>query len=146
MGKVFRKSTRETSILSKIESSREHARRNAISGVKDCSDDLSNAIAMKLVENNFVETTSKNSLEKQIKGCLEKLTKSEDFDIDYQVSPFRNIVPNPHVVSLYVTAFILEKLINHKDVVDIFGEDVDIYSCVNKQVLKFLAREKSSFL
>jgi hypothetical protein len=146
MAKVFRKSTRESSILSKIESSREHARKMAINGVKDCTDDLSNAIAMKLVEHNFIETTSKNALEEQIKGCLEKLTRSDDFDIDYQVSPFRNIVPNPHVVSLYVTAFILEKLINHKEIVDIFGDDVDIYSCVNKQVIKYLARDKSSLL
>ncbi|MEW5909997.1 MAG: hypothetical protein AB1659_09395 [Thermodesulfobacteriota bacterium] len=146
MAKVFRKSTRESSILSRIESSREHARKTAINGVKDCAEDLSNAIAMKLVEHNFVETTNKNALEDQIQGCLEKLTRSEDFDIDYQVSPIRNIVPNPHVVSLYVTAFILEKLINHKDIIDIFGEDVDIYSCVNKQVVKFLARDKSSLL
>lgn len=142
MAKVFRKSTRETSILSKIESSKEHARRMAINGVKDYMDALSNAIAMKLVEEGLVETTNKNSLEEQIKGCLEKLTRAEDFDIDYQVAPLRNLVPQPHVVSLYVTAFVIEQLINHKDTVDIFGEDLEIYSCIHRQVLKFLSREK----
>ena len=138
MAKVFRPSSRESSILSKIESSKERARRLSISGIHECIDALSNAIAMKLVENNLVETTSKNSLEEQIQGCLDKLSHAEDFDIDYQVSPFRLLVPQPNIVSLYVTAFVLEKLINHKDVIDIYGSDEEIYSCINYQVGKFL--------
>lgn len=138
MAKVFRPSTREASILSKIESSKEHARRRALSGIRDSIDLLSNGIAMKLVENELVETTSKNILEEQINGCLETLSHAEDFDVDYQVAPFRQLVPNPHVVSLYITAFVLEKLINHKVVVDIYGSDEDIYQCINKQVAKYL--------
>ena len=123
MAKVFRPSTRESNILSKIESTKEHMRRLAISRVRDCAEALSNAIATKLVENNLVETTNKNSLEVQIQKCLDKLGRSEDFDIDYQIAPLRNLVPQPQIVSLYVTAFVIEKLINHKDVVDIFGSD-----------------------
>jgi hypothetical protein len=138
MGKVFRPSTRESSILSKIESSKEHKRRLAIGGLRDCSDSLSNAIAMKLVENHLVETGNKNSLEEQIKSCLEKLSRASDFDIDYQVAPIRNLVPDFNVVSLYVTAFILESVLNHKDTVDIFGSDEDIYLTVNQQVRKHL--------
>ena len=138
MAKIFRPSTREASIISKIESSKEHARRMAISGIKDCVGDMANAISMKLVENNLVETTSKNALDEQIRLCLDKLNRAEDFDIDYQIAPYRNLVPQPHVVSIYVTAFVLEQLINHKDVVDIFGSDEEIYSVINKQVKKYL--------
>lgn len=138
MAKVFRPSSREASIISKIESSKEHARRMAISGIRDCIDPLSNAIAMKLVENSLVETTSKNSLEEQIRRCLDKLGRADDFDIDYQISPLRSLVPQPHVVSIYVTAFVLEQLINHKDTVDIFGSDEEIYTVINRQVYKFL--------
>jgi phosphosulfolactate phosphohydrolase-like enzyme len=125
-------------ILSKIESSKEYARKKAISGVRDCLEPLSNAIAMKLIENGLVETTNKNALEEQIKKSLDKLGRTEDFDIDYQTAPFRDIVSNPHVVSIYLTAFVIEKLINHKDVIDIFGSDEDIYYCINQQVIKFL--------
>lgn len=138
MPKVFRPSTSESRIISKIESSKERARRMAIRGIKDCIDPLSNAIAMKLVENNLVETTNKNSLEEQINKCLDKLSRAEDFDIDYQIAPFRNLTPQLHVISIYVAAFIIEKLINHKDIVDIFGSDEDIYFCINQQVTKFL--------
>ena len=138
MGKVFRPSSREASILSKIESTKEHARRLAISKVRDCAEPLSNSIAMKLVENNLVETTNKNALEEQIKGCLEKMGRLDDFEIDYQIAPFRNLVPQPQIVSLYVTSFVIEKLIKHKDVVDIFGSDEEIYSTINRQVIKYL--------
>ena len=138
MAKVFRPSTREASILSKIESQKEHERKRAINAIKDCIDPLSNAIAMKLVDSNLVETTNKNALEEQIKKCLEKLGRADEFEIDYQVAPIRNTVPQPHVVSLFLTAFVIEKLINHKDIVDIFGSDEDIYLSIHQQVKKFL--------
>ncbi len=138
MAKVFRPSSRESKILSRIESSKEYARRKAIGSIRDCIEPLSNAIAMKLVESNLVETTSKNVLEEQISNCLEKLTHADEFDIDFQNAPFRNIVPQPNIVSLYVTAFVIETLINHKVVVDIFGSDEEIYLCINRQVTKFL--------
>jgi hypothetical protein len=138
MGKIFRPSTRESSILSKIESTKEHLRRLAIGRVRDCSEPLANGIASKLVEHKLVETTNKNELEEQIRKSLDKLGRLDDFEIDYQVAPFRNLVPQPQIVSLYVTAFVIEKLINHKDVIDIFGSDEEIYFTINKQVKKYM--------
>jgi hypothetical protein len=139
MAKIFRPSSREARILSKIESSKEYARKKSIQSIKDHIEPLSNAIAMKLVENNLVETTNKNVLEEQILKCLEKLSRAEDFEIDYQNAPFRHIMPQPNVVSLYVTAFVIETLINHKVVVDIFGSNEEIYLCIHRQVAKFLS-------
>lgn len=140
MAKIFRPSSREATILSKIESSREFERKNAINSIRDCIEPLSNAIATKLIENNLVETTNKNSLEEQIMRCLDKLTRSEDFDVDFQIAPFRHITRDPNIVSIYTTAFVIEQLLKHKDVVDIFGSDEDIYICINRQVAKFLSK------
>ena len=138
MGKVFRPSSRESSLLNKIESSKEYARRRAINNARDNVDALGNAIAMKLVESELVETNNKNSLEEQIVGCLETLSHADDFDIDYLVAPYRQLVQHPNPVSLYVTAFLLEKLIDHKSVVDIYGSDSDVYGCIHQQVVKIL--------
>lgn len=138
MGKIFRPSHREASLLSKIESSKEHARRRTISSLRDHIESLGNAVAMKLVEKDLVETTNKNSLEEQIVKCLETLSRADDFDIDYMVAPYRQLVNQPNIVSLYLTAYLLEKLINHKSVVDIYGSDHDIYSCIHEQVVKSL--------
>jgi hypothetical protein len=85
-----------------------------------------------------VETTNKNGLEEQVHKALETLMYAEDFDVDYEVAPFRKIVAQPHIVSLYLTAFVIEKLIDHKDTVDIYGSDEEIYSCINQQIKKFL--------
>ena len=139
MAKVFRPSKGESKILSRIESSKEYARRKAIKNARDGIEPLSNAIAMKLVENDLVETTNKNVLEEQITKCIEKLSRSEDFDVDYKIAPFRHIVQNPSVVSLYITAFVIETLINHKVIVDVYGSDEEIYLCINRQVMKLLA-------
>ena len=138
MAKIFRPSSREAKILSRIESSKEYARRKAIQNARDCIEPLANAIAMKLVEDNLVETTNKNVLEEQITKCIDKLSRSDEFDIDYKIAPFRLLVQNPHVVSLYITAFVIETLINHKVVVDIYGSDEEIYLCINRQVVKIL--------
>ncbi len=138
MGKVFRPSNRESSILSRIESGKEHARRRSIGIARDNAENLANAISMKLVEDSLVETTSKNALEEQILNCIETLSKADDFDVDYQIAPMRNLVQQPNVVSLYITSFVIEKLINHKAVIDIFGSDTDIYLCIHRQVANLL--------
>ena len=138
MPKVFRPSNRESIILSKIESSKERAHKNAINSVRENIEPLSNSVATKLIEKRHIETTSKNSLEAQIAKRLEELCVAENFDIDYQIAPFRNLVPHPNIVSIYLTAFVLESLINHKDVIDIFGTDEEIYHCINNTVKKHL--------
>lgn len=139
MSKRFRPSNQgESKLISKIESSKEYERRRAINLAGDRLDPLSNSISMKLVENDLVETTNKNTLQEQIAFCLEKLIHADDFDIDYQIAPFRHIVANPHVVSLYVTAFVIEQLIKHKDIVDIYGSDEEIYTCIHNQVTRHL--------
>lgn len=138
MAKAFRPSKREETLLSKIESSKDFARRKALNRIQDCLDPLSNAIASKLIENQFVETANKNGFEEKIKKCLDKLSRADDFDIDYQTAPFRGIVPHPHVATLYVTAFVIEKMIDDKDVVDIFGSDEEIYKNIHLQIKKYL--------
>jgi len=127
-------------ILSRIETSKERARKLAIEQAKNVSEPLSNALAMKLIEEKLIQTTSKEDIQNQIAASLEKLARSDEFDIDYQVAPLRNLVPRPHIVSLYLTAFVVEELINHRSVEDIYGSDEEIYNCINRQVARFILR------
>ncbi|MDY0132810.1 MAG: hypothetical protein RBR53_09080 [Desulforegulaceae bacterium] len=143
MAKNFRPSSRESQILSRIESSRERERQQILYQLKEKADPLSNSISMKLIEKELIETNNKNGLQKQIFSCLEELSKAEDFDIDYKVAPIRGLVPNPNFVSLYLTAFIIEDLINHRDIIDIYGDDREIYSCINSEVKKHLLKSRS---
>jgi len=138
MAKVFRPSNREAKILSRIESSKERAQRHAIEQLKEVVDPLSNAISMKFIEERLVETTSKDDIQEQIARSMQKLTHAEDFDIDYQIAPIRNLVPRPNVVRLYLTSFVTEQLINHRSVEDVYGSDIEIYNCINRQVSKYI--------
>lgn len=137
MGKMFRPNNKESILLSKIESTKERKRKQAIKNMNNNIDVLCNAVSMKLVEENLVETLSKNSLEQQIHKNLEKMKNADDFDIDYKIAPYRHLVTKPNIISIYLTSFILEDLLNHKDTVDIFGSDEEIYHCINKQCIKY---------
>lgn len=138
MARVFRPSNREAKILSRIESSKERAQRLAVERLKEVYEPLSNAIAMKLIEERLIETSSKEDIQKQIAGSLQKLTRAEDFDIEYQIAPLRKLVPRPNFVALYLTSFVVEQLINHRSVEDIYGSDEEIYNCINRQVARFI--------
>jgi len=134
MAKMFYTGNRESKLLSKIESSKERERIKTISAIRENIDSFSNKVSMKLIETGLIETVSKSSVENQIVRCLDTLCRAEDFDIDYAVAPFRALISNPNIASLYLTAFVVETLINHKDVIDIYGSDDDIYFCIQKEL------------
>jgi hypothetical protein len=136
----YRPNIRESSVISRLDSAKEAARTEAINQLYEARDDLANRIAMKLIEEQLIETKSKKELERQLSGCIKTLTAAEDFDVQYQIAPWRTLVRRPNFISLYITAFIIEKLINHRSIVDIYGTDEEIYSCVHSQVNQVVYR------
>ena len=142
MAKIFYTGNREAKLLSKIESSKERERIRTISTIRDNIDSFSNKVSMKLIETGLIETVSKSSIENQIARCLDNLCKADDFDIDYAVAPLRTLISNPNIASLYLTVFIVEKLINHKDVIDVYGSDEDIYFCIQKELSNMLSNSQ----
>jgi hypothetical protein len=138
MARDFRPDARESAVISKLDQDKETQRVNALHLLREHVEALSHKIAIKLIEQRLVETTSKDELEHQIGICLRTLLAAEDFDVQYLTANVRNLVPRPHFVSLYLTAFIVEKLIDHRCVVDIYGTDEEIYRCVNNQITKLV--------
>jgi hypothetical protein len=63
---------------------------------------------------------------------------AEDFDIQFAIAQVRNLVLRPNRISLYVTAFVIEKLVNHPKVVDVYGTDEEIYNVVNQEVTRLI--------
>lgn len=135
---MFYTGNREAKLLSKIESSKERERYKTLTFIREHMESFSNKVAMKLIESGLVETVSKSSVENQIVRCLDTLCQAEDFDVDYMIAPFRTLISNPNIACLYLTAFIVEKLLEHKDVVDIYGSDEDIYFCVQRELNKLM--------
>ncbi len=138
MTREHRPNARESAVISKLDHAKESQRYNALNLLRQNLDNLSDRIATKLIEERLVDTTSKADLESQINFALQNLLTAEEFDIQYQIANVRTLVPRPHFISLYVTAYVIEKLIDHRCIVEIYGTDEDIYQCINRQVSKII--------
>ena len=85
----------------------------------------------------LIEATSIKSIQETFENQLKKIGALEEFELQMKLAPLRTLVPDPNIISLYMTQFIVEDLINHSDIQDIFGEDIDIYRAVDS-ILKIL--------
>ena len=138
MARDYRPNIRESNVISRLDSAKEAARTEAINQLYETGEDLANRISMKLIEERLIETKNKKELERQLAACIKTLVTAEEFDVQYLIAPFRTVVRRPNFISLYITAFIIEKLINHPSIVDIYGTDEEIYYSVNSQVNRLI--------
>jgi len=129
---------REETMISRLESSQQSAWGQQLSQLSNCTDELARRLSMKLVDNMFIETNNLHEIKKEVANCLGELLRAEDFDIQYVIAPLRNLISRPNRVSLYITSFIIEQLINHRSVIDIFGTDEDIYNVINQEVTRLI--------
>jgi len=130
----------ERSLASRLDRSKERQRQELLHRVRENAAEMSKRISGKLIETMLLETKSKRDVEDQIQGCLEKLLEADEFEVNYAVAPYREVVPQPNLIGLYVTSFVIERLINHDSVVDVYGTDEQIYKTILSQVHPFLAR------
>ncbi len=142
MARWFHDDRVERTLTSRLDRSKERARQDMLHRVRDNIEEIPGRVAMKLIEDELLETNSKKDIEAQLKSCLETLMESEEFDVGYFVAPYREVAAHPNTVSLYLTAFVIEKLINHRSVVDVFGSDEDIYEAINATIEPFLTRKR----
>jgi hypothetical protein len=138
VSREHRPNARESAVISRLDHAKESQRYNALNLLRQNLESLSDKIAIKLIEERLVDTTSKDELEGQIGFALQTLLTAEEFDIQYHIANVRTLVPRPHFVSLYVTAYVIEKLIDHRCILEIYGTDEDIYHCINRQVSKII--------
>jgi len=141
VAREYRPNARESAVISRLDHAKESQRYHAMNQLRENLEEIADRISMKLIEERLIETTSKADLDDQIQSALQKILESEEFDIQFATANLRTLVPRPNFVSLYVTAFIVEKLIDHKCIVDIFGTDEEIYRSVNRQVGRYIAME-----
>ncbi len=114
-----------------IDRKREQERRKMFILARDNAEMLAIKLTQRLIDRKIIETTSSESMQGVFINQLRKLIDLEDFDLQIKLAPVRTLVQDPNIVSLYFTAYIVEDLIDHADIQDIFGEDIDIYRAVD---------------
>lgn len=116
---------------SAIDRKREKERRIMIQAAYRNAEELALRIVQRLLDNNIIETSSESDIREVISRELTKIGDMEDFDIQFKIAPIRQITANPNFLSLYLTQFVTEDLINHPKIEDIFGDDIDIYKSID---------------
>ncbi len=114
-----------------IDRKREQERRRMFHHAKEHSDPLSAKVVQRLIDRKIIEATAVTSIREAIEKQLQTIGGIEEFDFQVKIAPVRTLAQDPNMVSLYLTAYIIEDLIDHPDVNDVFGEDLEIYRAVD---------------
>lgn len=93
--------------------------------------EIHNTLSQILLMEKIIETDNPAAVSDAILTGLKKALKSSEFDLKYFIAPIRGLVPRPNPVSLYMTQYIMEVIINDPDVIEIYGTDKEIYQVVN---------------
>jgi len=113
-----------------IDRDRERERRFMLQNCYKHADDLATKLVQRLMDKRIIETTSESDLRTAFTTLLTKMSDMEEFDMQFKIAPLRTLVQNPSFVSLYITQYIVEDLIEHPKVNDVFGDDLEIYQAV----------------
>ena len=94
--------------------------------------EIHNKLAQALFLNKIIETENPQAVSDLVMKGLNKAYRSNEFDFKYFIAPLRDITPRPNLLSLYVTQYILEVILNDPSVIEVYGTDLEIYKTVNK--------------
>ncbi len=114
-----------------IDRKREQERKKMFIHARDHAEMLAIKLVQRLIDKKIIETTSVDSMRTAFEKQLKSLAMLDDFDLQMKLAPIRTLVQDPNMVSLCLTQYIVEDLVDHQDIQDIYGEDIDIYRAVD---------------
>jgi hydroxypyruvate isomerase len=136
MARVFNNNAATDKTIRAIDRKREQERRFMLTQAFKNAEELSTRLVQKLIDQHIIETTSDQAMRELFVDQLRSLSNMEEFDIQFKISPLRNLANDPNFISLFLTQFIIEDLVEHPKVQDIFGDDLDIYRTVDSIMKK----------
>lgn len=114
-----------------IDRKRERERQYMLKKAYEMADDLATHLVQRLLDKKIIETDSIDEIRRSVSNELQKLQNMEDFDLQYKIAPLRQVASDPNFLSLYMTQYIIEDLIDHPRIEDVYGDDIDIYKTVD---------------
>jgi hypothetical protein len=123
-----------------IDRKRERERQFMLKKSREMAPELAVSLVQRLLDLHIIETDSAHAIQEVMARQLQQLSDMEEFDMQFKIAPIRNLTPDPNVISLYLTQFIIEDLINHTHIQDVFGDDLEIYRAVDSILSKIRPR------
>lgn len=132
------RSTNKT--IDAIDRKRERERRFMLRKAREHAEDLAISLVQRLLDEHIIETHSNQSICEVMEKQLAGLSEMEDFDMQFKIAPIRTLTQDPNLISLYMTQYIIEDLIDHPAIQDVFGDDLDVYKAVDSVLSKIRPR------
>lgn len=114
-----------------IDRKRDRERLFMLKKARENSNELAVALVQRLLDQHIIETNDVHSIQESIEKQLRAMSDLEEFEMRYKIAPIRNLTQDPNIASLFITQFIIENLIDHPNIQDIFGDDLDVYRAVD---------------
>ncbi|HIJ78153.1 MAG: hypothetical protein OEY01_02460 [Desulfobulbaceae bacterium] len=114
-----------------IDRKRERERRQMLQLLYKNAADLSTKLVQRLLDNKIIETTDVEAIRTIFTNLSEKLSNMEEFDIQYKIAPLRQLVVDPNFISLYLTQYVIEELVENDKIQDVYGDDLEIYRVID---------------
>lgn len=131
MAKFFNNNSATDKTIRAIDRKREQERRFMLSQAFKNAEELSTKLVQRLIDCHIIETTSEQAMRDIFTDQLRSISNMEEFDIQFKIAPLRNLANDPNFISLFLTQYIIEDLVDHPKVQDVFGDDLDIYLTVD---------------
>ncbi len=113
-----------------IDRKRERERRFILNKAREKAPELAVRLVQRLIDEHIIETNDVQAIQEGIEKQLREPADMDEFEIRLKIADFRTLVPDPNILSLYLTAYIIDDLIDHPSIQDIFGDDRDVYNTV----------------
>ncbi|HFQ90008.1 MAG TPA: hypothetical protein ENK27_08005 [Desulfobulbus sp.] len=123
-----------------IDRKRERERRYMLSRARDNAEELATRLVQRLLDEHIIETQSDQAIREAMANQLRSMIDMEEFDMQFKIAPIRTLTQDPNLISLYITQYIIEDLIEHPKIQDVFGDDLDVYRAVDSVLSRIRPR------
>lgn len=114
-----------------IDRKRERERRFILNKGRENAEEFATLVTQRLIDRDVLEINSVQGVRDAFVNQLKSLPDMEEFDIQLKVAPIRTLVPDPNIITLYLTGYVIEDLIENPAIEDVFGEDIDVYRAID---------------
>lgn len=136
MARVFNSNSATNKTINAIDRKREQERYHMLTMLSKNAEELATRLVQRLLDEHIIETTSDRVMREVFTDTMRRLQDMEEFDIQFKTAPLRGIVNDPNFITLYLTQYIIEDLVEHPKVQDVFGDDLTIYNVVDSIIGK----------
>ncbi|PIE55819.1 MAG: hypothetical protein CSA34_07290 [Desulfobulbus propionicus] len=119
-----------------LDRKRERERQIMLLRARDNASELAAALVQTMLDQRILETNDVQTISQAIEEQLKLMCDLEEFELQYKIAPLRLLTQDPNVCSLFITQYVVEDLIDHPNIQDIFGDDMDIYNAVDSILSK----------